>query len=376
MTSSGKPVPIRWSQRVDDLRRGPLALALWVGAAVCAAVLLLRHVERAPILGLAQSVAAEVSTEIDGRLVEILVRPFDDVSAGQTIARLDDARVAARLDTASAEIEALEREIESERARLERELAVDAEDRGIALRRLLLEEEAPRLERLQETVQLESDLVERARIESRLGRAEELLQQGLVAAAERDDLALQRDVVSARLTATRARIEALEAAEAEAAARRARFESELREAGGIDDELGALRARVQAARLLVEEIRVERGALTLSSPVAGRVRLHASAGQALLAGEPVATVTGLHADSIVAYLPAGSTVRAGTRVLVTGAEASAEALVTRLGPAVEPMPEQLWLDPARPEFGRPALITGVSGLGLVPGEVSVVRPAE
>lgn len=376
---SSKPVPIPFSQRLDDIRRGPLALVLWLGAALGSVALLTRQAQRVPILGLAQGLAAEVSSEVDGRLMEVLVQPFEDVAPGQPIARLDDAQVAARIETARAEMEVLQEQIEAERARLAREAALAVEGRDIDLRRILLDEEMPRLERLQEIVRVEEDLVERARIELQLERAEELVVEGLAPAADRDDLALQRDRLTARIDATRERIAALERTEEEAAARRARFESELVAAGAVEQDLAPLHAAVQAAHLRVEEIRVERRALTLSSPLAGRVRLLAGAGQALLAGEPVATVTGMHAESIVAYLPSGADVRSGARVLVVRRDArglASEAIITRLGPAMEEMPIQLWDDPGRPVFGRPALLAGVSGMALTPGEVVIVRPLD
>ena len=54
--SDTKPVPIPLSQRLDDLRRGPLALAIWVLAAFGAWTLLERQADSRDRIGLAGQV--------------------------------------------------------------------------------------------------------------------------------------------------------------------------------------------------------------------------------------------------------------------------------------------------------------------------------
>ena len=92
-----KRVPIPLDQRLDDLRRGPLAVLLWGAAALGAWTLLTNQGQEVRLIGLATSVEAEVSAAVDGRIAEVLVAPFEDVLAGQVIARLDDAALGARM---------------------------------------------------------------------------------------------------------------------------------------------------------------------------------------------------------------------------------------------------------------------------------------
>ena len=97
---------------------------------------------------------------------------FDDVLASQPVARLDDALLLARIETALASIEALSAQTEAEGARLQAELKLDLERERRArtpeLRRYRVDEENFRLDRLAVEVQIEADLIERERLDLEL----------------------------------------------------------------------------------------------------------------------------------------------------------------------------------------------------------------
>lgn len=399
-------IRIPLSERLHDFRRGPLQVLIWAGAAVTAFVLIERKQARFEFQGVVRALQAEISADVDGRIAELLVVPFDDVAAGETIARLDDALLLAEIETSLASIEELKQQIEIERMRVQADLDAQNERRldrlrrerneeardydtelrryHSELRRYRIDEEEQRLARLAVEVQIEADLVERERRDLKVQRTRELVAAGDTAIEKLDDAELKRDQVDATIKENRKLVEALVEVYHAAVARRRDFEARkplsIRETPipAAPDTLPVF-ASVRAETLRVEEIRVRRRALTLTAPFAGRVSsVLAARGQALLAGEPVAMLTSPYADEILAYVPeeAIGAFRLGTRVLVSrraDTKLTAEATVTRLAPAVEELPARLWRSAAQPEYGRAVLCAGVRGLDLTPGESTLVR---
>jgi multidrug resistance efflux pump len=374
-----RPVRTPFVQRLDELRRGPLALVVWITAAISVFFLLERRQQGFEFLGLAQSLEAEVSTDFDGRLAELLVAPFDQVASQQPIARLDDGLLQARIESARGAIAELQARVETVRAELALDHDRELRTRADELRRFQLDEEARRLERLELAVGIEADLVERDRLDLALERTRELVAKGIASEAELDDLRLLRQRVDVTVRESRRLAAALDAAASEADERRRAYEADAPELLAADPWVEPLTAAVRAEVLRVEELGVQRRSLTLTAPFGGQVsRVLAAPGQALLAGEPVAFVADGRAGEVLAYVPEAAlhSVREGTRVVVARRDdpsREAEALVARLGPMVEQLPARLWLDPNFPEYGRPALVAGVAGLALAPGEVALIR---
>jgi len=81
---------------------------------------------------------------------------------------------------------------------------------------------------------------------------------------------------------------------------------------------------------------------------------------------------------ILAYVDegAGSHAAADVRVRlasVSNPEQVAESIILRVGPDVELLPERLWANPSRPQYGRAIVIAAVPSLDLRPGELLSVR---
>ena len=165
----------------------------------------------------------------------------------------------------------------------------------------------------------------------------------------------------------------------EAEARQRRFQELRGFDGSTDARIAALTEAVSVQQARIHEIRLARQALVVRAPVSGQVSdVLARQGQSLLPGEPVARLVGTRAADIVAYLPegVGAEVRAGDLVRVARPAQpweNAEAIVERVGPAIEEIPSRLWRDPAVAEFGRPLLIEGAAALEILPGEAVSVR---
>jgi len=393
MSTQQRKIPIPLRQRLDDFRRGPLQLLIWGGTALLAFLLLERQqIVEFQILGIVRSLESEVSTPVDGRLVEVLVEPFDDVVAGDIVARLDDSLLQARIATSLAAIESLSMQLEVERraldvqlandrARLQSDYEFEKHRHRTELRRFWINEEDRLLEKLAVDVQIEAALVQRDLLDLRILRTRPLVEADATSLNVLDNLELERDRVEATIEGNRKLASTFAAAHEAAIARRVAYQADVPQAPL--ELLGTpLHASIRAETLRVEEIRVQRGALLLTVPFAGRIsRVLAANGQALLAGEPVAMVTSAHADEVMAYLPeaASEPLYPGTRMLVSPRDwpaLSAEATVTRLGPSVELLPQRLWQDPVIPEYGRPFLCVGLGGLDLMPGQVARLELAD
>ena len=102
------------------------------------------------------------------------------------------------------------------------------------------------------------------------------------------------------------------------------------------------------------------------------------AGEAILAGEPILTISEAEPGDVVAYVSEGqlSDIHENMEVklIQNGKEPKVvSSQVVYLGPGMELMPERLWRNPNIPQWGRPMLIKIPPSLDLVPGELVGIR---
>ena len=116
--------------------------------------------------------------------------------------------------------------------------------------------------------------------------------------------------------------------------------------------------------------------------IAAKAGCHpAYAGQVVRPGDPVLTLISTRAEQIVAWLDETSFDRLRRRRNLEatviqahdGRRLHAACPVVRIGPAVVPLPEELWPSPTRPVRGRPVVLGIPAGVDLAPGELVTVR---
>ena len=367
------------SQRIGDFRRGPLKVLVW-GAAVVGVLLLMdRRTQIAPFSGVARALEYEVSTVATGTIDTLHVALFDDVQAGSIVATLDPAPVEARLATAQAEGQRLRAEIEAERAELQLAASEAVLDEVAELRRFAINTQTLALDLAELEVLIEGDRVELERLELLQRRALEMVDRELGPLANAQNFELQAKRLRGIIQNNEVLSARVEDRLREAEARQRRFQELRGFDGSTDARIAALTEAVSVQQARIHEIRLARQALVVRAPVSGQVSdVLARQGQSLLPGEPVARLVGTRAADIVAYLPegVGAEVRAGDLVRVARPAQpweNAEAIVERVGPAIEEIPSRLWRDPAVAEFGRPLLIEGAAALEILPGEAVSVR---
>ncbi|HEC02279.1 MAG TPA: HlyD family efflux transporter periplasmic adaptor subunit, partial [Phycisphaerales bacterium] len=155
----------------------------------------------------------------------------------------------------------------------------------------------------------------------------------------------------------------------------------------VDDALEVIRKAIRVQEKRMEELVREmesldrRAELELKAPMDGVVSgiLHRQA-EVVLAGEPILTIAEGDITDIIAYADESmmSEIREGMVVqLIKNSEPSKVQVesseVTYVGPVVEQIPVQLWLNPNIPQWGRPFLIKAPAQMKLIAGERVGIR---
>lgn len=227
-----------------------------------------------------------IAPRTSGRVIELLAREGDEVRAGQLLARLEQASVAAQL----AEAQAAQRAYEAQ-----------AEAQGRSLE--LLRAETPiQMATARASVQAaQADLRRAVALSAQevrdLDRIRELASQGFVGpqAVEKSELALRaaRD----QEAAARAGLARMQEAtrDAELAPQRIRARSA---------ETAATRALAQAAAARADQVRNQVDDLRVSAPTSGRITArYVNTGEVVAAGTPLFGLTDLTRIYLKAYVP-------------------------------------------------------------------------
>jgi membrane fusion protein (multidrug efflux system) len=286
-----------------------------------------------------EATVAPVSAQVSGRVVEVLVRDNEAVSAGQLLVRLDPRDYEARVEQARAAVLMGERRLQAAAARvgLARQLAGSqaTQSRAAAVRAEAARESAASLvEGSRAAVHarraaLASAVAERDRLHALheravrdLARAQALADRDLVARQFVDHAEVEARATAAQLAAATERVAQarrdLEAAEADARMREAGFEPQQIGLRTADARAMEARAQEQHAAALAEEVRVRQAERDLAqaqleqaradlalarlnlehtlvrAPIAGLVtRKAVEVGQVVQVGQPLLAVVSL-----------------------------------------------------------------------------------
>ena len=364
----GVPFGLRlklWSRRV-------LPALTWAAVLVGVLFLLQVRIVLHDVVGFASEVQVEVSPQETGRLTALMVRPFQQVTAGEPVATLDDLAVRIELDASLLDIDRLQAELTAARARLEMQNTDRKADLLGLRRRLELDQSQALTERIGEEGRLERDQASLLGLAAELKRIAELAGD-IVSQRRFDDIRAEHDSLANRIEGRRQTIEALKQAEAGALERGQMIGQELGRSL-TDDQLEPLVQAIKVAVERVRDIRRRIEARVLRAPVTGRVdQILRRPGEVIRLGDPVLSLVVEQTTEVVAYLKESQMeqVRPGDLVEVRRRRElsqSAEGEVVHLGPAVAELPVQLRVDPSRPEFGRPMLVRVPSSFKLIPGE--------
>jgi HlyD family secretion protein len=221
--------------------------------------------DRVRASGNVEATDVQVSSQVGGRLIELLVSEGDRVAAGQTIARIDTADTDLAL-----------RRTKADRDQAAAQLALLA----AGSRREDIAQAGAQVKAAEADVAGARDDLSSA--EADVARFESLLKSNSGTQKQRDDAATRRDVARARLQAATERV-------------RAAQEAKIRlDRGARPEEIAAARARVASVDAQVATLQKSVQDATVAAPMAGLVTQKlADVGEILAPRTPIVTVVDL-----------------------------------------------------------------------------------
>ncbi len=373
-----KYVPTPFSRRFRFWRQRYAPVVVWVLAVVAVVALIQQRSVYVEAPAIAQSRDAAVASVEDGVLQGIHVGLFEHVEAGQVVAVMDDCLFRAEKAEAEVELARLRAEVAAARERLLVEASERERDLIDTRRRFALNEEEARLDVLDRVVEQETNRIELENLAIMVSRQRDLVAEAIGDRAAYDEIRLRHAALEVELRENETAIAAARARLDETARRR---KAQIDSAGDVDfdEPLRPLREAVNAQNAAVEALAASGGQLLLKSPIAGQVtQILARAGEAVLAGLPLITVTGDAPEHVLAYVPetTASTIQVGARAEVCSRHNPREIHVARVIQAsarIEELPLRLQRSPMFAEWGRPVMIGGIPADAFIPGEVLDVR---
>ena len=364
---------------LSDFRRGPLTVLVWLAAVGALIWLFDKRSKNLEFIGIARVKQYEVSSDSGGYLCNLMVDLYQSVNAGEVVAQLDDTLLKAQMETAMATIEQLKTQLQAESE------AIRSRDRSLVgkaradLADVRATAEKHHLDALDIKAHIETDGIDKQRLELDLSRMKKMLESNVCSQQEYDSVKFKRDEVSRRIEENRIRL-----AQAENAWRDAQRQWELLgdqtpQPANLEVALQPMREAIHVQELTIEELSLKRKAMLLRAPISGQVvNVLCQLGQAVRPGEPILTIGEHGASEVIGYMmePAAQDVRENMKVGVTRATEpgkSIVALVSRISPMIEAIPPQLWPDANHPRYGRPFVVAVTSPLTLVPGEKMLIR---
>ena len=325
--------------------RRRIGIAAWVVGATIALIWGTMRSVSYEARGMGLSPPVRVASLEAGRLMALDVELHDAVDSGTVVARMDPGPLAEQREVKAAELLAMQETQASAAMNEARRFSEGVES-------LLLDQARMRSQYLADLALSES-LREQLDIEWGL-RSEGASSNQEVRAIER-----QLEVAEARIVAGKQAL-----AVADAAASEARSRQQDRPASNEWQVVTAARA------LEAIEGRIER--MKLSAGIDGQVTaIYRSPGEVIGAGDPVMEITRNGTSEVVAWIPATASPgllagKSASVVRSTGQVLTAQLISVGGGP--QPIPEQLWYNPAAPEWGIPVRLQ-VSG-----GQVGASEP--
>ncbi|MFY9344013.1 MAG: HlyD family efflux transporter periplasmic adaptor subunit [Planctomycetota bacterium] len=335
--------------------------------------------QRVPAL--ADTASTIVLAPVDGRIATLAVQLHQLVEADQVIARLDDRDVRLRLTQANYELERLRADMARVQADVDRDARMAASEHGLAAgvehRRLLSAVEAAQLGAVATRAELEEARIRMQGAAIETDRLSSLATQGITGEPELLRVRTERDALKKRVDELQSLYDEHRARIATAQQRLADFAPGAPGELPLDTALAPLRWRLKEQEAQIERIALDAQSLDLRSPIRGHVStLEARAGEWATSGRPIVTVVDPTPRRILAWVP--DTMRARFEnvrsMQVRRADSSplGSAQVLSISPTAVKLPERLWRDPQREEWGYEVVIAATGA--ELPGERLLLTP--
>ena len=387
-------------RRTTNLRAGRIHLHIlpvlvWLAAVACVGFLFTRQTQHFEVVGIARGQMRQVAASRDGVLKMVSVELFEKVRKGQILAMLDDKEINASIETAAAEINHLMSQLVPTQDSVIAEAAERESDYKITKRRYALDVENVRVRMLELKTVIETDRITLENLGLEVRIAEHLLEEQAIAPYELQKSDALYDTLAKKIKTNEHLMLQYQADLDNAQKRSDQLAANQPYHRSAESALEPILEEIKVKEKLVDELLTQRKSFIIRSPIDGIVvRINGTAnelsrqrpgesltrwpGEVVLAGEPILVVAENGPREVVAYakgehldkIKDGMTVE----LIKNGPPAQiASSQVTGFGPAMEMMPERLWLNPNMPQWGRPIVIKIPPGMQLLPGELVGVR---
>jgi multidrug resistance efflux pump len=216
---------------------------------------------------------------------------------------------------------------------------------------------------------------------------QELLGKQAVATYELQKVQAQHDALAKKIKENEHLLEQAQVALEQAEQRQREYAQQQPHQISQDAALDVIRKEIKVEEKRMNELLVEleslnaRETLELKAPFDGVVsQILRQPTEAVLAGEPILTITQTAVTNIIAYAAEEqiSGIQEGAVVelvkYIEPAKAQIErSVVTFVGPAVEQMPARLWRNPNVPQWGRPFLVKAPTQMDVIVGQTVGIR---
>lgn len=335
-------------------------LVVWCGAVLG----LFKLAEIAPsahrLQGLVETQESILLAPVDGRLLSVAVQLHQVVEAGAVVARFDDREVRLRLAQTTFEVERLRADMTQVQADLERDartLASEQQlDAAVEHRRLVSAIESAQLAALATRTDLEETRIRLQGAEIETERLTKLVAQGVTPEPELVAVRTERDALHKRLTEL---VTLYDENRVVVATSKQRLE-EFRPARPIDPvaetALAPLRWQCKQQEAELECLALAAEALLVKAPIGGHVAaIAAMAGEWAPAGRELLRIVDPTPRRIRAWVPDTMRERLdparAMHVHRADASLAGSASVLSISPTAVRLPERLWRDPQREEWG-------------------------
>lgn len=352
------------------LRRTVLPLGVWLGVMGTAGWLWM-GLRAGSARGFVEGIAYGVSSPLPGRLTAVLVVPGQRVRAGDPIAQVDDRELQAE----SAALVAEQRRVEAELGAVTAQMQMEIGDttRGI-------EESVDSADRARDEARAERSIAsaELAALDVQVETTRELVEKRMADRRELAELDVRKAALKRQIQVADGVIRRLDAQASSARSRRAGLPTDT-----TVKVTGPLRAELEVLGAQLEQLAARRDSLTLRAPADGEVTavllrpgevVDIGVLVATIAGPAIATDTG---EPLVFVCGGeGATAQVGTIARLSAPEGGGAVLtahVHRVAPEVAQLPVRCWRDGRIPQWGRGIVLALDEPMALVPGQSFTVE---
>jgi HlyD family secretion protein len=259
----------------------------------------------------------DISSKVQGRIVNLTAREGDSVTSGQVLAWLSSPQLEAIRDSQKERIVSDQRKTDT----LKKQLAVNAEKvRQAQLYEVQAETDAPGhvKEAEADLAASKSELVrwqaELAQVQTDAKRYAPLAKSGAVAVQVAEQYKTKEDIARASVDVGQKKVAAAEASLQEARAQLQNIPIKaadrltlLREADALKEQIASAQADVQADRAMLRKVEADLADLTIRAPIAGTILTRsAEPGRVIQPGQTILTMVDLKKLYLRGFVPEGA----------------------------------------------------------------------